>query len=281
MKRFLVILLFSIISICTYAQKVRVESFGINTNDLEAKLNPIYDIKAVPGALIRIHGRTEGLQFEGEILLGPVVEEDECLLYMRTGATELTIRWGKRSNITYTFPLALQSTISYDMTITNNLPKPEEQKYLISPVLGYNGGKLSYGVMAATMKRSGVYVKFHSNFRALPKTDYECDSKGIIDQNLTTWYTGNEATQRISFTAGGITRAINHVYLYGGMGYGKRGLAWEMYGDTYALVKGSSFNGPELEAGAIIHVGPVAFSAGLSTISAKWVDATFGLGILF
>lgn len=154
---------------------------------------------------------------------------------------------------------------------------------LIMPVFGFGASQLSGGIMVGYMARMGGYVKLKSGLTSRLSTgDLECDKGGYVeggDQPL--WFTGNKHKSRFAATAG-VTYAITKpVFAYVGVGYGNRTLAWETTDGGWAKVSDYSFNGVEVEAGAIAYWERLAFSVGVQTNSFKYLEGNIGIGVIF
>lgn len=154
---------------------------------------------------------------------------------------------------------------------------------LIMPVFGFGASQLSGGIMVGYMARMGGYVKLKSGLTSRLSTgDLECDKGGYVeggDQPL--WFTGNKHKSRFAATAG-VTYAITKpVFAYVGVGYGNRTLAWETTDGDWAKVSDYSFNGVEVEAGAIAYWERLAFSVGVQTNSFKYLEGNIGIGVIF
>lgn len=156
-------------------------------------------------------------------------------------------------------------------------------KAVIMPVFGFGASQLSGGIMVGYMARMGGYVKLKSGLTSSLSTgDLECDKGGYVeggDQPL--WFTGNKHKSRFAATAG-VTYAITKpVFAYVGVGYGNRTLAWETTDGGWAKVSDYSFNGVEVEAGAIAYWERLAFSVGVQTNSFKYLEGNIGIGVIF
>ena len=130
-------------------------------------------------------------------------------------------------------------------------------KAVIMPVFGFGASQLSGGIMVGYMARMGGYVKLKSGLTSRLSTgDLECDKGGYVeggDQPL--WFTGNKHKSRF--------------------------VAWETTDGDWAKVSDYSFNGVEVEAGAIAYWERLAFSVGVQTNSFKYLEGNIGIGVIF
>ena len=83
-------------------------------------------------------------------------------------------------------------------------------------------------------------------------------------------------------------RVAKPLYLYAGVGYGYKKLAWEMAegesgtnSDLWAENTDESYSGVEADLGLVLRTGNVAFTAGVQSNSFKYFEATVGIGIMF
>ena len=124
--------------------------------------------------------------------------------------------------------------------------------------------QFSCGVMLGYVKKFGGYVKIRTNFR-FSQSAYQVDHNGRIDGGYFT------------STGGALFRLNRWLYPYAGLGYGSR--------DKFRLEFGGltdySCKGVEAEVGAIAKIGPVAFSAGVSTTSFRYAEFDLGVGVMF
>lgn len=138
----------------------------------------------------------------------------------------------------------------------------------------------SYGLMVGAVKKVGGYARFQSNF-SFVKTEYAADSSGAIEGGGNLWMSGRGRVQTLKCTAGVLVRAHKAVYPYIGAGYGYNNYVYEdIYGD-WALIKDISRSGLVAEAGLVFKAGPIAISAGASSLMFKTISLDVALGVLF
>ena len=140
---------------------------------------------------------------------------------------------------------------------------------------------MSYGLMLGWLpKRFGPYACFRSNF-VLPATSYSCTSDGFMPSGSRFWPSGQQRRSNLSVTAGLLIGATNWLTFNLGAGYGYRNMAWEDTIGEWALVSDWSRSGFAAECGAIVSIGKVAFSAGVSTVAFRTAVFTCGVGVRF
>jgi hypothetical protein len=150
------------------------------------------------------------------------------------------------------------------------------------------------------IKRGGWYLRAKLSFFTAPATDFNCNNNEITNYpgvNTNYKFTGNKADYRFGITAGTLY-GQNNLYLYTGIGYGKRELLWQF--DEFLNSAGSktatkwakhserSVEGLELEAGILFKLSFINIMGGISGIAKtdnelefKYFDAHLGVGINF
>ncbi len=140
--------------------------------------------------------------------------------------------------------------------------------------------QFSCGVMLGYVKKFGGYVKIRTNFRS-SQSAYQVDKSGMIDGGGIIWTNGEQRKIRLQATGGALFRLNRWLYPYAGLGYGSRDVLWQDYREDWARVTDYSCKGVAAEVGAIAKIGPVAFSAGVSTTSFKYTEFELGVGVMF
>lgn len=140
--------------------------------------------------------------------------------------------------------------------------------------------QFSCGVMLGYVKKFGGYVKIRTNFRS-SQSAYQVDKSGRIDGGGIIWTNGTQRKTRLQATGGALFRLNRWLYPYAGLGYGSRDVLWQDYREDWARVTDYSCKGVAAEVGAIAKIGPVAFSAGVSTTSFKYTEFELGVGVIF
>lgn len=138
----------------------------------------------------------------------------------------------------------------------------------------------SYGLMVGAVKKVGGYGRFQSNF-SFVKTAYVADKYGTIDGGGYMWMTGKGRVQTLKGTAGVLVRAHKAIYPYVGAGYGYNNYVYEDTSGDWGLVKDISLSGFVAEAGLVFKAGPIAISAGASTLNLKTIALDLALGVIF
>lgn len=160
--------------------------------------------------------------------------------------------------------------------------KEGESCVLVLPVMGIRPSQLSYGLMIGLVKRTGGYVKFRHSFSKASDDGEECNDEGVESgTGQMRWYSGRTEKSRLAVTAGVLQQLWKPVYLYAGIGYGKRTLSWETTGGEWVKNADHSFQGMEAEIGGIVRYGSLAFSLGIQTNSFKYIEANVGIGVIF
>ncbi len=134
---------------------------------------------------------------------------------------------------------------------------------------------LSYGVMAGMVRKWGWYAKARTDFQ-FPGYSYTHTSS--VDDF---WGTGASKVSRLNVTAGAMVRAVNGIYPYLGLGYGRYGLFLQDYAGDWAKVNDYCAEGLSLDAGVVMTFGKISVSAGVSNTNFKYTEAEIGLGIMF
>lgn len=140
---------------------------------------------------------------------------------------------------------------------------------------------MSYGIRAGLMvSRFGGYASFRSDFRP-SDCEYSCMSDGSMQGGGMFWPGGSSRSSSMCVNAGLLVQTATWLTAYAGAGYGRTSNMWQDMDGKWAQVSDLSFRGMSAEAGVILTWKMLAVSAGLSSISFKTLDFTFGLGIVF
>lgn len=280
MRRLLLVLATAFLGLTLLAQEPEIKSFSLNVSDLEAKLNSVRDLNDEACALIRVHIASKDVAFDGNIIGDPVWNDGEWLVFMPAAAPFLTIKPKGYAAHTYRFQEnPLQSYCTYEMDVV--LPPLERVRSLVMPSFSISTtSHPSYGLMVGFVKKFGGYIRAKSDFRFDLKTVGVCNEQGVMDGQQA-WLTGNTKSNRWAITAGGLARVLSSLYVYAGVGYGQRTLAWENSAGEYYKVSSSSFSGVESELGVVFRFGAFAVSAGMQNNSFKFWEANLGVGVMF
>ena len=301
-----------------FGQQFTVERFRSLPNDITAYMNSVKDLNGEACALIKVVADKD---FAFSSPLGIVKRTDEVgeiWLYVPNGTRLLTLKhpqWGVLRN--YRFPSPLESRLTYELVVrptappstTENIPFPrmyptgflpqlhdrktltgvpflphrirEPWRWVCMANVGISTDGVSAGIRLGAMRRHGFYVYGQSNFVSAPSTVGECDEQGFLPDGSQPYYTGHTTDARYLFTAGCMHRLVSRLYLYEGIGYGSRRLAWQTSESTYILNNEYSAQGFAAEAGLMWRWRNLLISAGTSTILAQWWELNLGLGINF
>jgi hypothetical protein len=141
--------------------------------------------------------------------------------------------------------------------------------YRMSPPTSYAGLSVGY------CKRLGVYLQYRQDWYGIGS------NLADIDENF---YGGLKRYARLSFTAGGMLRIFKFMYVYGGLGYGSYGTAYQVGEGSYkTYYTAGLIKGLELEYGATFRVWKfISLTAGYSTIAGSdFGELHFGIGLIF
>ncbi|MDE7109550.1 MAG: hypothetical protein K2O49_06260 [Muribaculaceae bacterium] len=298
------------------AQKFKVESFRILTNDVTAFVHPVSDLNDEGCALIKVQASPD---FEFSTPLGIVKRVNktgEIWLYIPKGSKKITLKhpeWGVLRD--YTFPEKIESHISYELRLDE--PERERISSVSSPVVttvhdtlvvtrtdtmlvtpakkfiplsftavatalwGGSSNTLSGGIMLALMKRHGGFMHIASDFGSLGATEGTCDRDGYIGGRLP-YYSGKTRHSFLVATGGAIQRLSGKVSIFEGIGYGYDDAAWQLaQSEGGGVVKNSHYchKGIAFEAGAVFSLKKMAISASVASIGGKQWYAAIGVGI--
>ena len=139
----------------------------------------------------------------------------------------------------------------------------------------------SFGLTLGQVKQFGWYASFMTNFNFI-KPDMTCNANGDIGDNAPLVYSfTKKATSRWSFTAGGLCKLGNPVYLYAGLGYGQRTLLWKTDGGQWVAPTENTYKGFTFEAGLMAHIKGFSISAGATVIGTNYMECKMGVGYCF
>ena len=83
-------MLFAIMS-TVFAQKLKVESFKLASNDITAQSHPRKDLNNLNCALVKVGIALDGVKFDGSIMGEPVQKLGEYWVYMPKGVSMLQV----------------------------------------------------------------------------------------------------------------------------------------------------------------------------------------------
>ena len=293
----------------TSAVKFKVTGFRVLPNDVSAFITPVRDLNNEACALLKVVARQD---FAFSSPLGIVKRKDEVgeiWLYLPKGTRRITIkhpRWGVLRN--YRLPLALESHVAYEMTISEprvsaihehdtiiltrtivdtvavrrKRPRLPTTFHALLTISMHRNGP-SWGIMLAAMRRHGLFVHVSSDLRSIGDTRLACDEEGYIDDSGTMpYYTGETRHSNWTATAGAIHRLCRQLSVFEGIGYGRAATAWrlaESEGGGSALNDGLTHEGVAGELGLMATFGRVNISASVLTIAGRQWQGCVGVGI--
>ena len=141
----------------------------------------------------------------------------------------------------------------------------------------------SWGIMAAIMRRHGVYVHASSNLHSAKPTLGSCNSAGYrADSDSKPYYTGRTQTAEYALTFGAIHRLNSWLNIFEGIGYGSNTTSWQLAeseGGGWLRNDDLTHKGVAAEFGIVVNVGRLCFSASALTIAGKQWQGCIGVGI--
>ncbi|MBR4689937.1 MAG: hypothetical protein IKO90_05695 [Bacteroidales bacterium] len=140
----------------------------------------------------------------------------------------------------------------------------------------------SFGLTYGHVKRFGWYANVMSNFGIRFSGEYESDAQGRINGEYP-FYSGAKTSTYLSASVGAVARLHIPLYLYGGVGYGYRGVFYELTSGEWASCKAetASQHGLHWEAGLLCNIKGFALSGGVSSATnfdANFFEAKIGIG---
>ena len=263
------------------AQELKVESFQRLDRDLLARTSERLDLNDVPCAVLRVSvANARSFTFAGHIIGDVSYQPGEAIVYLTNRTRKIRISSDKFGTLDYEFPERLQKSVTYRLSLSLVIPESQKIRTLLMPVIGV-GEVVSYGAMIGIVKKWGGYVKVKYSFSG-QSTDVSCADNGVVaGTSAPAWFTGHDEASRFAVTAGGLYRVVLPFYLYAGVGYGYKRLAWEMADGRWAEASEHSPEGVEGELGGIYRINNFAVSAGVQTTQFKHWEATLGVAVMF
>ena len=300
-------------------QEFSVNQFRVLANDITAYITPVRDLNDEACALLKVVGNHDFVFSTPLGIVERRNEVGEIWLYLPKGSIQITIKhpkWGVLRD--YRFEQALESRMTYELTIkepieykhpatitlkgTPNSPfikletkhpvkewkfipfkRPKEPlHYLLLTNMGISAKDLSLGIRLGMMRRHGGYLLYQSNFNDSPEIVGKCAKNGLLNNGIVTpYYTGKTVKSEYMIIMGGMHRLWSSIYLYEGLGYGERLVAWENANNTYYENSHYSTKGIAAEVGMMYRFNRLMMSVGAQTISGKHWEANIGFGIHF
>ena len=135
-------------------------------------------------------------------------------------------------------------------------------------------------MLAAQYNGWGGYIRGCSNF-AKAESSYDCLSDGTVHDGSEFWGKGQDRLAINSLTVGAIFPAVGNISIYAGAGTGRWTLTWMDIDSEWAKVADLSHKGIAAEAGIVAGWKFLVFSAGVTTVKFKTLQANVGVGVRF
>ena len=249
--------------------------------DLLARTSERLDRNDVPCAVLRVSVRdAQSFTFAGNIIGEVVYQPGEALVYLTDRSRKIQINSDKFGSLEYEFPERLKKSVVYRLNLKLVVPESKKIRTLVMPTIGI-GETMSYGIMVGVVRKWGGYVKAKYNF-VNQSTSVSASDEGFINNTPSkAWFTGEDKASRFSVTAGAMYRITLPLYVYAGVGYGSKTLAWEMADGEWAEAADHSAQGFESEVGLIYRFQNFAVSAGVENTQGKYWEANIGVAVMF
>lgn len=286
-----------------------VASFRQLPTDVSAFIDGVRDLNGEACALLKVVAPSD---FAFSSPLGIVKRRDEVgeiWLYLPKGTKSITLKhpqWGVLRN--YSLGTKLESRMTYEMRL--HLPqaaiveKHDTIVYTQTVVDTVTVAPLrhimqlhaftlltasmltdgpSWGIMAAVMRRHGVYLHASSNLHSAKPALGSCNSDGYRDvTDSKPYYTGRTDTSEYALTLGVIHRLNHWLNIFEGVGYGSQTTSWQLAdseGGGWLRNDELTHKGVAAELGVVVNIGRLSFSASALTIAGKQWQGCIGVGI--
>lgn len=175
-----------------------------------------------------------------------------------------------------------QTSLTLEFGVKEETPsnrEPDGVSFMLLDGAFSTAPQTSFGLTIGQVKQWGWYASVMTNFN-FSKADLTCDENGLIEgEDASLAYSFKEKmTSRWSVTAGGMYKLGCPLYLYAGVGYGKRTLLWKMDDGRLAEPSGSACKGVSFDAGLMAHIKGFSVSAGVTTIGTGYMEFKVGIG---
>ncbi len=301
------------------AQTFDVRSFKLLDNDISAYIEPARDLNDEACALVKVVGDKDFVFSSPLGVVARRDKVGEIWIYLPKGSRMITIkhpRWGVWRD--YLFDQKLESRLTYELMLIPpldqeslavqlrqvkqkpRLPVVPVQKspvtlptaggltpkmsltYIAMANVAVHGTDVAWGATFGVMRRHGAYIRALSNFQTVPSSGLEADKDGVLYGGDTRpYYTGASRQARFSVTAGGIQRLARPFYIYEGIGYGNRILAWETSEGMQVRINDYTFRGFTAEVGCMWRGKWWLISLGALTVKTSYWEMVCGAGITF
>ncbi|MBP5583832.1 MAG: hypothetical protein J6X43_07755 [Bacteroidales bacterium] len=163
--------------------------------------------------------------------------------------------------------------------------------------LGHFGFSLapdcSFGLTYGQVKGVGWYANLMTDFGFRFSGDMSADANGYVDGVLP-FYTQKKKTSYFALTVGGIAniQVVNYsqlpeMYIFGGLGYGYRGVFYELTDGQWVSwdIPSSPKGGLHWEFGGMCEIEDIAISLGVSSVTnfqkSNFFEIKLGVGYFF
>lgn len=299
------------------AQDFKVESFRDLPNDISAFINPVKDLNDEGCALLKIVAASPDFAFSTPLGIAKRIDKTgEIWIYLPRGSKKITIKhpeWGVMRD--FAFPSRLESHKTYELTLKEpaktmiagdlspmvttitdtlvvtrvdtlvirptKLKIPLENDILLTSSIGGKATYLTWGIMAAVLKRHGGFLHISTDFGKTGPLAVSCDKAGEI-KGQQRYYSGNTRRKAFIATAGAAHRIGSHLVIFEGIGYSSNTLAWELAkSEGGGYIKNSYFSckGVTGEVGVMLRLNRLVISASALTIRGTEWFGSIGIGI--
>ena len=265
-------------------------------------LEPIYgtlniNVGNVSDVQIFVDGNDKGM---APNILSDVLTGTRHIRLVKSGyksyETQMLIEEGRFHTLNVTMEKGMDATkkiFNLDSIVDNNTESPKRSElipdtnnyrlfglYTISPSL-YYGGMIGFCKTFGWYAKTQILLSLNKdrvNYDVLPSETNQYKDLKKKEKNF------------ISITTGPMYKLQDWLYVYAGLGYGDSGQYYAGFNDNseYEFICTNRCNGITVEGGTVVRVGPVALSAGYSTIlgkvhenEKKYADFHIGLGFSF
>ncbi len=318
-RRINIVLLGCLLTGFLHAQTFEVRSFKLLENDISAYIDPVRDLNEEACALVKVVCDKDFVFSTPLGIVLRQEKVGEIWIYLPKGSRKMTIkhpRWGVLRD--YSFDQKLESRMTYELVLAPpvnrepateqtmrvrqkprppvmtiqakpaTLPMPDKRRpkapltYLAMANVSVHDSDISMGGTFGVMRMHGVYIRGLSNFRTLSTGGREADKEGVLLGGETKpYYTGASSCARVSLTAGGVHRLSRSFYLYEGIGYGTRTLAWETIDGAQVKINDYSYQGISGEVGGMWKYRSWVASLGVLTVKTSYWEMVCGVGFIF
>ena len=301
------------------AQQFSVSSFRLLFNDISAYINPVKDLNQEACALIKVVGSSDFVFSTPLGIVQRKEEVGEVWIYVPHGTVQITVKhpqWGVLRD--YALGTSLESRMTYELVLTppvmkqdytvsslrikparlqvkrdlssasmNSLEAPPMRwdmpwQYLVLANMGWSKSTPLWGMRIGMVKRHGFYASFHSSSYSMPDTHGSCDKDGtVLSVGQIPYYSGKVQMGNWKMLVGGLHCLRRHLYVYEGLGYGEKVVAWETSEEEWLYNEDYSAKGICVETGILYTLRNWAFSVGLLTIKGQSWEPTLGIGMCF